>query len=119
MAGTVGGAALAVFLFRHACGVTAVQPLWWTLCAGGLMYGAVFMVTDPVSAPKESAAQFTYALFIGFMIVFFRWKAVFAEGVGFAILLGNTVGPSLDLLARAWPAARHKTAVAAVEGKLS
>ena len=82
------------------------------------MYAAVFMVTDPVSAPKETAAQFAYGLFIGFMIVFFRWKAVFPEGVGFAILLGNTVGPTLDLLARAWTDWRAaRTAPAAAEGQ--
>jgi len=105
-AGTLAGAALAVVLFRHLGGVTAVAPLPWTLCAGSLLYAAVFMVTDPVSAPRETAAQYAYALFIGFMIVFLRWKAVFAEGVGFAILLGNTVGPTFDLLARAWTESR-------------
>ena len=33
-------------------------------------------------------------------IVFMRWKAVFAGGVGFAILLGNTVGPTIELVVR-------------------
>jgi len=31
------------------------------------------------------------------MIVFLRWKAVFAGAVAFAILLGNTLGPTLDM----------------------
>ena len=31
------------------------------------------------------------------MIVFLRYKAVFAGGVAFAILLGNMLAPSLDL----------------------
>jgi Na+-transporting NADH:ubiquinone oxidoreductase subunit B len=107
-----------VVLFRHVGGVSAVPPLLWTLCAGGLLYGAVFMVTDPVSAPRETAAQVGYGLFIGFMVVFFRWKAVFPEGVGFAILLGNTIGPSLDLLARAWAGWRSGRVPAAAPGSV-
>ena len=34
---------------------------------------------------------------IGALVVFFRYKAVFAGGVGFSILLGNMLAPSLDL----------------------
>jgi len=84
-------------------------------CSGALLYAAFFMVTDPVSAPKQRAAQWLYSIFIGVMIVLFRWKAVFAGGVAFAILLGNTVGPSLDLVVRAWTERRKQGAGAARE----
>jgi Na+-transporting NADH:ubiquinone oxidoreductase subunit B len=61
------------------------------------VYAAVFMVTDPVSAPKLPLSQWIYGAFIGAMVVFFRYKAIFAGGVAFSILLGNTISPSLDL----------------------
>ncbi|OPZ27752.1 MAG: Na(+)-translocating NADH-quinone reductase subunit B [Lentisphaerae bacterium ADurb.BinA184] len=100
VAGSLGGAAAAALLFRHLLGVQAVPPLPWTLCSGALAYAGFFMVTDPVSAPADRRAQWIYAAFIGAMIVFLRWKAIFAGGVAFAIILGNTLGPSLDMLCR-------------------
>jgi Na+-transporting NADH:ubiquinone oxidoreductase subunit B len=76
---------------------SGASPLLFTLFSGALMYGAVFMVTDPVSAPKLPLSQWIYGAFIGAMVVFFRYKSIFAGGLGFAILLGNMIGPSLDL----------------------
>ncbi len=106
VAASFGGAILACLLFRYLLGVEAVPPLPWTLLSGALVYACFFMVTDPVSAPRDKTAQYLYATFIGFMIVFFRWQAVFAGGVAFAILLGNTLGPSLEMLSRGWQAKR-------------
>lgn len=96
----LAGASLGVVVLRHGFGVTAVPPLAWSLCSGALLYGCLFMVTDPVSAPKDKTTQLIYGALIGALIVFMRWKAVFAGGVGFAILLGNTVGPSIELAAK-------------------
>jgi Na+-transporting NADH:ubiquinone oxidoreductase subunit B len=94
---SIAGAVLAVLVLRHGFGVTEVPPLAWSLCSGALLYGCLFMVTDPVSAPKDKTTQLIYGALIGALIVFMRWKAVFAGGVGFAILLGNTIGPSVEL----------------------
>ncbi|MGE4489444.1 MAG: RnfABCDGE type electron transport complex subunit D, partial [Kiritimatiellales bacterium] len=46
-------------------------------------------------------AQYVYGAFIGTMIVFLRWKAVFAGAVAFAILLGNTLSPTLEMIFKA------------------
>jgi Na+-transporting NADH:ubiquinone oxidoreductase subunit B len=83
-------------------GYTAVPPLEFTLFSGALMYAAVIMVTDPVSATKKPPAMWAYGGFIGFMIVFLRWKGQFSGAVAFAIQLGNIVGPLLDLGATWW-----------------
>lgn len=95
---TLVGAAASVVLFRHVLGAEMVPPVLWTLCSGAMLYGAFFMVTDPVSAPRDRRAQVIYGAFIGFMIVLLRWRAVFAGGVAFAILLGNTVGPTVEMI---------------------
>jgi Na+-transporting NADH:ubiquinone oxidoreductase subunit B len=92
----IGAAALNVFL-RNIIGIEAVPPLLFTLFAGALIYASVFMVTDPVSAPNLPASQWIYGVFIGAMVVFFRFKGIFAGGVAFSILLGNMLAPSLDL----------------------
>ncbi len=96
--GSLLGAVVATLLFRYGLGSDKVPPLLWSLSSGAMLYACFFMVTDPVSAPKDKTTQHIYAFFIGFMIVFFRWKAIFVGGVSFAILLGNTVGPSIEML---------------------
>jgi len=97
---SLAGAAVTVLVLRHGFGVTAVPPLLWSLSSGALLYGCFFMVTDPVSAPKDKTTQLLYGAFIGAMLIFLRWKAVFSGALGFAILLGNTLGPSLEMLIR-------------------
>lgn len=102
MLSPLAGAAAAALLFRHLAGDAAVPGLAFTLASGGLAYAAVFMVTEPISGPKRPLAMYVYGAFIGFMIVLLRWKGQFAGAVGFAILLGNIVGPVLDIGAKAW-----------------
>jgi Na+-transporting NADH:ubiquinone oxidoreductase subunit B len=100
-AGTLGGAILSTVIFRYLLGAEAVPPVLWTLCSGAMLYAAFFMVTDPISAPKNKNAQLIYGAFIGVLIVFLRWKAVFAGAVAFAILLGNTLSPTLEMIFKA------------------
>lgn len=95
--GTIIGAVVLNVILRNILGLDDVPPVWFTVFSGALLYAAAFMVTDPVSAPNNKTSQWIYAIFIGMMIVLFRYKAVFAGGVGFSILLGNMLAPSLDL----------------------
>ena len=109
MLGTLLGAVGMNLLLRDALGIAAVPPPAFTLLSGAFLYAAVFMVTDPISAPRLKESMWIYGLFIGAMIVFLRYKAVFAGGVAFAILLGNMIAPSLDLWIKRFQA-RRKTA---------
>ena len=94
---TLCGALAMNLLLRYVFDFQDAPTLVFTVFSGALMYAAIFMVTDPVSAPKVPLSQWIYGFFIGCMIVFFRYKSVFAEGVAFSILLGNMIAPSLDL----------------------
>ena len=40
------------------------------LLSGGLMFGAIFMITDPVSMPKNKTAVWIYGILVGFLTVF-------------------------------------------------
>ncbi len=91
-----------------------VPPLLFTLLGGTTVYVLVFMVTDPVSAPKRKGAMYAYGALIGFFIVVLRWRGVFVAAASFAILLGNLIGPLLDMVA-AWWARRKRPAPAASE----
>ncbi len=83
-------------------GAERAAPFYEVFVGGALLYGAVFMVTEPVSAPRSAAAKWIYGLFIGAMVVLIRWKGQFAGSLSFSILLGNIVGPSIDFAVRAW-----------------
>ncbi|GAB6108736.1 RnfABCDGE type electron transport complex subunit D [Fusibacter bizertensis] len=66
------------------------------LFAGGLLFGAVFMATDPISSPKTFEARIVYGLLIGIITVIIRSFSLFAGGIMFAILIGNTFAPIMD-----------------------
>lgn len=124
MLGPLVGAALATLIFRHGLGFDhfrpgspEVPPLLFTLLGGTTLYAIVFMVTEPVSAPKRRPAMYAYGALIGFLMVVLRWRAVFVAAASFSILLANLVGPLLDM-AVAWLARRRRAApVAAREQK--
>ncbi len=66
------------------------------MLSGGLMFGAVFMVTDPVSMPKRNDAIWLYGILVGFLTVFIRNYSLFPEGFMFALLLANTMMPIIE-----------------------
>ncbi len=71
-------------------------PAFWHLCAGGLLFGAFYMATDPVTGPTTNAAKWMYGIIIGSVTVLIRHFTGYVEGVTFAILLGNITAPVLD-----------------------
>lgn len=68
------------------------------LLMGGFLFGAVFMATDPISAPKTSPAKWVYGILIGVCVVVIRGFALFSGGMMFAILLGNVFTPIMDYM---------------------
>ncbi|MCD6177391.1 MAG: RnfABCDGE type electron transport complex subunit D [Candidatus Cloacimonetes bacterium] len=64
--------------------------------SGGLMFGTIFMITDPVSMPKNKIAIWIYGLLVGFLTVFIRKFSLFTEGFMFALLLGNIFMPIIE-----------------------
>jgi len=68
------------------------------MMSGSLIYVAVFMATDPVSAPKKPLAQLLYGVIIGGVTIVIRAFSGFPEGVSFAILTANTFAALLDQL---------------------
>jgi len=77
------------------------------LMAGSLLYAAVFMATDPVSAPKKNWSQHLYGIIIGGLTITIRVFAGFPEGVSFAILTANTFASLIDEI---MPANKKKVA---------
>ncbi|MCD6182347.1 MAG: RnfABCDGE type electron transport complex subunit D [Candidatus Cloacimonetes bacterium] len=71
------------------------NPLPFIL-SGGLLFGSVFMVTDPISMPKNKTAIWIYGALVGFLTVFIRKFSLFTEGFMFALLLANTFMPIIE-----------------------
>ena len=87
------------FIFA-ALGFTNVLPPHIGLWSGGLLFGATFMATDPISSPKTVWAKRLYGIIIGLITVVIRSFSLFSGGVMFAILIGNTFAPILDELVK-------------------
>lgn len=75
------------------------NPIFQML-SGGFLLGAVFMATDPISAPKTKPAKFIYGIIIGIVCVIIRGFALFSEGMMFAVLIGNIFAPIMDYIVR-------------------
>jgi Na+-transporting NADH:ubiquinone oxidoreductase subunit B len=66
------------------------------LMGGGFLFGAFFMATDPISAPKTRPAQITYAAIIAISTSVIRTFSVFNGGFMFSLLFANMFAPILD-----------------------
>lgn len=66
------------------------------LAGGGLMLGAFFMATDYVTRPITKKGQYLYGVFLGIMTGIFRVFGPSAEGVSYAIILGNLLVPLIE-----------------------
>ncbi|HUV07827.1 MAG TPA: RnfABCDGE type electron transport complex subunit D, partial [Spirochaetia bacterium] len=73
-----------------------VSPVWFNLMSGGILFGAFFMATDPVSSPVTLSGKWAYGILIGITTVLIRNFSGYVEGVMFSILLGNVCAPLLD-----------------------
>jgi Na+-translocating ferredoxin:NAD+ oxidoreductase RnfD subunit len=66
------------------------------LAGGGLMLGAFFMATDYVTRPITAKGQYVYGIFLGIMTGIFRIFGPGAEGVSYAIIIGNLLVPLIE-----------------------
>ncbi|MCG8539180.1 MAG: RnfABCDGE type electron transport complex subunit D [Clostridia bacterium] len=91
---TVGFTGLSSIL--HFSGISQVPNPLFGILSGGFLFGAVFMATDPISSPRTKEGRWIYGVIIGIVAVIIRGFALFAGGVMFAILIGNTFAPIID-----------------------
>ena len=66
------------------------------LFGGGLMLGAFFMATDYVTRPITIKGQYVFGVFLGVLTGIFRVFGSGAEGVSYAIILGNILVPLIE-----------------------
>ena len=66
------------------------------LLSGGVLFGGVFMLTDPVTSPINAPSRIIYAIVAAVFTILIRLFAALPEGVGFSILIANMVAVVLD-----------------------
>ena len=97
-----GSYIITFLLFVIVFGGHGMNPAY--LCAqlsgGGLMLGAFFMATDYVTRPITAKGQYVFGIFLGLMTGIFRIFGPGAEGVSYAIILGNLLTPLIEKYTR-------------------
>lgn len=91
----------------------AVQLIFWAasihgaydplsgLLSGSLLYGMMFMATDPVSSSQTTdTGRVIYGVLIGVLTALIRTFSVWPEAITFSILLANMFAPLLNYLIR-------------------
>lgn len=66
------------------------------LVSGGIMMGAVFMATDPVTSPVTSTGQLIFGVLIGIMSGIFRVYGSAPDSASYAIIIANMAVPLID-----------------------
>ncbi len=90
------GVAIPALIFNHIDGNHYAGPLLHLL-SGGLMLGAFFIITDPVTSPNTPLGQFIFGLGCGLLTWIIRTWGAYPEGVAFAVLLMNAFTPLIDM----------------------
>jgi electron transport complex protein RnfD len=92
--------------------VLGEDPLIGVL-GGGVLFGAVFMATDYVSAPMTAAGKLIFGFGAGFITALIRKWGNYPEGVTYGILIMNACTPFLNrLLQKKYGFVPKKTAAA-------
>lgn len=89
-------AALAALFPRMSGG--AVGSVMIELCSGYLLFGGIFLLNDPVTAPRHWLGRVAYGALAGVLVMLLRYFGRFEEGVCFAVLLVNAFSPIIDRL---------------------
>ena len=91
--------ALGMGLLNNALGTNPFMemPAYYHLLIGSLVFGTVYMATDPVSAAHTETGKWIYGFLIGVLTVLIRvFNPAYPEGVMLAVLLMNVFAPLID-----------------------
>lgn len=87
----------------HVIDPTRYPTPQFMLLSGGLMFAAVYMVTDPVTTPMTPKGAWIFGIGVGALVVLIRIFGGLPEGVMYAILLMNAVTPLIDRVTQPKP----------------
>ncbi len=77
----------------------SIAPPIFQLLSGALLFGALFMATDPVTSPFTRAGKVVFGVLCGVLTVLIRSFSGYTEGVMFSIICMNALTPLIDHIA--------------------
>lgn len=93
----IGSTMLFIFVLKLcATGEVSANYMAAQLLTGGLLSGAFFMATDYTTSPITKWGQVIFGILIGFLTAVFRVLGSSAEGVSYAIVIGNLLVPLIE-----------------------
>ncbi len=78
------------------------------LTGGGMLICALFIATDPVTAPLTNKGMWIFGVGVGALVMLIRIVGEYPEGVMYAILIMNAVTPLIDRYCKLVPAGSRK-----------
>ncbi|MFW5925630.1 MAG: RnfABCDGE type electron transport complex subunit D [Myxococcota bacterium] len=90
------GTVAAFSALLHAIDPQAYPGALFMLTSGGLLFAAVFMVTDPVTTPVTPKGMWIFGAGAGVLVVLIRLWGGLPEGVMYGVLLMNAVTPLIN-----------------------
>ncbi len=89
---------LTVVIFMGALGGHGFDPYYLVaqISGGGLLLGAFFMATDYATSPMTGLGKYIYGIILGLLTGIFRVFGNSAEGVSYAIIIGNLLVPLIE-----------------------
>lgn len=95
-------------------GASPFEALCYELFSGTVIFGAFFMLTDPVTSPKRDFGKFMAAISSAVVVFLFRYFGGFEIGFASALIVMNVFSPIFDEICESvLHVYRHKDAVAA------
>lgn len=94
-AGFIGACVVYAMLFPR-INASVFSSIVLELSAGSLLFGAVFLITDPATLPKGGISRVIYGAVCGIICMMMRAVGTYEETVCFAILFTNGFSPVIE-----------------------
>jgi len=92
-----GGFIVALLMNFFAVNALMSIPAWQHLLLGGFAFGAVYMITDPVTSAQTERGKIIYGFLGGVLAMIIRiLNPAYPEGAMLGILLANAFAPLID-----------------------
>jgi electron transport complex protein RnfD len=92
---------VAIFSFiLHAIDPVSYPSFLFEILSGGLLIGALFMATDPVTSPITKKGRWIFGAGCAILVIIIRRWAGLPEGVMYSILFMNALRPLIDKYTR-------------------
>lgn len=97
---------LAAFVFAeivHLIDPSKYIAPWTHLFSGGLIFGAFFIATDPVTAPLTRKGMWIFGIGVGALTMLIRVIGEYPGGIMYSVLLMNALTPLIDRFCKVTP----------------